>query len=100
MRPPVPGIIQTEWLDSKSADDIADALADALEEVHRLQRRLDRRIRRNRGAGRHLQLARSILDRPSWSPDFSPPRQAGVAVLASLVEPGSSLGLPGRILRA
>jgi hypothetical protein len=43
------GLIQADWLDSKSAAEVADSLADALEELRRLKRNLDRRTGRDQG---------------------------------------------------
>jgi hypothetical protein len=40
-------LIQADYLDNKSAADLAASLADALEQLQRLQRSLDRRSRRD-----------------------------------------------------
>jgi hypothetical protein len=40
-------LIQADYLDNKSAADLAASLADSLVELRRLERRLDRRIRRD-----------------------------------------------------
>jgi hypothetical protein len=54
------GLIQADWLDSKSAAEVADSLADALEELRRLKRNLDRRTGRDQGSRAPSPLACSI----------------------------------------